>query len=183
MSRPWKSVPSGVAALPPSIQNGGAKMPAPLTGNVGSYGAMRSAKTATRIRPPRMTTAGSGASRAALMTALSLPSDCSRASGVCPAMVAIVTYLVSRVLGSPREPDSWVDEGVEDVHDQVDRDDHEAGHDHDALHEREVPLEDALVEQAADARPREDHLDDDGGVDHHDHVHAGQREDRDERVL
>src|SRR5206468_8824869 len=83
------------------------------------------------------------------------------ATALCAAMVAIVTL--------PREPDSRVDESVEDVHDQVDADDHEAGHDHDALHEREVALEDALVEQAADARPREDHLDDDGGVDHHDH--------------
>ncbi len=69
MSRPWKSVPSGVATLPPSIQNGGANISAPFTGSVGSYGAMRSARSATRIRPPRMTTAASGASRTALTTA------------------------------------------------------------------------------------------------------------------
>src|SRR5438046_9877003 len=123
MSRPWKSVPSGVAALPPSIQNGGSNTFAPLTGNVGSYGAMRSAKTATRIRPPRMTTASSGASRAALMTALSLLAGCSRASGVCPAIVAIVlSTACAGVLGSSREPDSRVDEGVEYVHEQVHRD-------------------------------------------------------------
>src|SRR5947207_2733755 len=128
MSRPWKSVPSGVAALPPSIQNGGSNTFAPLTGNVGSYGAMRSAKTATRIKPPRMTTASRGASRATLTMVLSVLSA-PRASGRSPAMVAIVIYLVSRVLGSPREPDSRVDERVEDVHDQVDRDDHEARHD------------------------------------------------------
>src|SRR5439155_16529185 len=136
---------------------------------------MRSAKMATKSRPPRMTTAISGASRAALMTALSRLAAVPGATALCAAMVAIVTL--------PREPDSRVDESVEDVHDQVDADDHEAGHDHDALHEREVALEDALVEQAADARPREDHLDDDGGVDHHDHVDAGQREDRDQCVL
>src|SRR5712692_3297376 len=175
MSRPWKSVPSGVVQLPPSIQNGGSNTFAPFTGSVGSCGAMRSAKIATSIRPPRMTTGTSGASRAALMTAPSLLPARPRAPAVRVAIVAIAHL--------PREPDSRVDEGVEDVHDQVDHDDHDAGHDHDALHEREVALEDALVEQAADARPREDHLDDDGGVDHHDHVDAGQREDRDERVL
>src|SRR2546425_5570635 len=174
-SRLWKSVPSNVVVRPPSIQKGGSKTFAPFTGSVGSCGAMRSAKIATSIRPPRMTTGTSGASRAALMTAPSLLPARPRATAVRVVIVAI-DHL-------PREPDSRVDEGVEDVHDQVDHDDHEAGHDHDALHERKVPLEDALVEQAADARPREDHLDDDGGVDHHDHVDAGQCEDRDERVL
>src|SRR6266536_3528455 len=163
MSRPWKSVPSGVVALPPSIQNGGSKTFAPATGSVGSCGAMRSAKMARSSRPPRITTATSGAPRAALATGLSV------------AMVAIAHL--------PREPDPGGDECVEDVHDQVDRDDHEAGHDHDALHQREVALEDALVEQAAEARPRKDLLDDDGGVHHHDQVDAGQGEDWDERVL
>src|SRR5437899_2755947 len=192
MSRPWKSVPSSVVARPPSIQNGGSNTFAPCTGSVGSCGAMRSAKIATSMRPPRMTMAACGASRTALITDLSLPAAArSEASRVFAGIVAIVTYLVSRTLGSlmswflgsSREPDSRVDKGVEDVHDQVDPDDHEARHDHDALHERKVPLEDAFVEQAADAGPREDYLDDDGGVDHHDHVDAGQREDRDERVL
>src|ERR1041384_7031535 len=136
---------------------------------------MKSARIAMSIRPPRMMIATSGAWRAALTTAWSLLAVLPRATAVWVAMVAIVHL--------PREPDSRIDEGVEDIHDQVDPDDHEAGHDHHALHEREVALEDALVEQAADARPREDHLDDDRGVDHDDHVDAGQREDRDERVL
>ena len=51
MSRLWKSVPSGVAKLPPSIQNGGANISAPFTGNVGSYGAMKSAKTRHEAEP------------------------------------------------------------------------------------------------------------------------------------
>src|SRR5207245_4987159 len=179
MSRPWKSVPSSVVARPPSIQNGGSNTFAPCTGSVGSCGAMRSAKIATSMRPPRMTMAACGASRTVLITDLSLPAAVrSEASRVCAGIVAIVTYL-----DSSREPDSRVDEGVENVYDQVDPHDHEAGHDHDALHQREVPLEDALVEETPDAGPREDHLDDDGGVDHHHHVDTGQREDRDERVL
>src|SRR5262249_24077696 len=136
---------------------------------------MKSARIATSIRPPRMMIAASGAWRAALTTAWSLLAVPAGATAVGVVMVAIVRL--------PREPDSRIDEGVEDVHDQVDPDDHEAGHDHHALHQREVALEDALVEQAADAGPREDHVDDDGGVDHHDQVDAGQREDRDERVL
>src|SRR2546422_5466113 len=152
---------------------------APCTGSIGSCGAMRSAKIATSMRPPRMTMAACGAPRTVLITDLSLPAAVrSEASRVCAGIVAIVTSL-----DSSREPDSRVDEGVENVYDQVDPHNHDAGHDHDTLHEREVALEDALVEEATDARPREDHLDDDGGVDHHDHVDAGQREDRDERVL
>src|SRR5262245_51953982 len=184
MSRPWKSVPSGVARLPPSIQNGGLNISASLTGSVGSYGAMRSASRATRTSPPRMTSGVSGASRAALTSAASLPGlvrpTASRGSA---GMVAIAIYLVSPRLGSPREPDARVDERIENVHDEIDRDDHEASHDHHALYQREVALEDALVQEPADARPGEDDLDDDGGVHHHHQVDAGQREHRDQRVL
>src|SRR5438093_10698428 len=141
MSRPRKSVPSGVIELPPSIHRGGSNTLAPFTGSVGSWGAMRSAKIATSTRPPRMTTASTGASAAALTAVPSRPAAGGRGSGRSPARVAIVSL--------PRQPDPGIDQGVEDVHDQVDADDHEAGHDHDALHEREVALEDALVEQAA----------------------------------
>src|SRR6266581_8775960 len=126
---------------------------------------MRSARSAMRTRPPRMTRGASGASRAALMSTPSRPGVARpTASRGSAGMVAIVTYLVSRCPGSPRESDSGVDECVKNVHRQVDQDDHETGHDHDALHQREIALEDALVEQTADARPGEDDLDDDGGV-------------------
>src|ERR671924_2230463 len=135
---------------------------------------MRSARTATSTRPPRMTTASSGASRAALTAVANRPAAGGRANGLSPAMVAMPL---------PRQPDARIDDRVGDVDHEVDADDHEAGHDDHALDEREVALEDALVEQPADARPREDHLDDDRGVDHDHQVDAGQREDRDERVL
>src|SRR2546428_13118620 len=178
MSRPWKSVPSSVVARPPSIQNGGSNPFAPCTGSIGSCGAMRSAKTATSMRPPRMTMAACGASRSVLITDLSLPAAVrSEASRVCAGIVAIVTYL-----DSSREPDSRVDEGVENVYDQVDPHDHEAGHDHDALHQREVPLEDALVEEAPDPGPHQHHLDDDSDCNHHDQDDPGQREDREQHV-
>src|SRR5205823_5614648 len=76
-----------------------------------------------------------------------------------------------------------IDVGVEDVDRQVDQDDHDAGLHHDALHQREVALEDALVEEPADAGPGEDHFDDDRGVDHHDKIDPGQGQDRDQCVL
>src|SRR6185295_3468081 len=119
MSRPRKSVPRGVTELPPSIQRGGSNTLAPLTGSVGSWGAMRSAKIASI-----------GASPSVVRAAASRPVAGGRARGRSPAMVAIVR--------SARQPDPRVDQGVEDVHDQVDPDDHDAGHDHHALHEREV---------------------------------------------
>src|SRR5215475_109185 len=129
------------------------------------------------MSPPRMTTAISGASRAALRTAPSRPDAVRRdTSRVFAGIVAIAPT-------SSRESDPRIDEGVEDVHEEIDPDDHEPRHDDDALHQGKVALEDAFVEQAADARPREDDLDDDGGVDHHDHVDAGQGEDRNEGVL
>src|SRR5579884_732986 len=81
------------------------------------------------------------------------------------------------------QADAGVDVGVEDVDEQVDADDHDAGLHDDALHKRKIALENAFVEQAADARPGEDDLDDDGGVDHHDEVDAGQGQHRDQRVL
>src|SRR5205823_3618190 len=52
------------------------------------------------------------------------------------ALGAMRRVCVSRHRHLPREPDSRVDEGVQDVHDQVDPDDHEARHHHDALLER-----------------------------------------------
>src|SRR5207249_10156891 len=41
------------------------------------------------------------------------------------------------------------------VYDQVDADDHEAGHDHDVLHQWKVALEDALVEQRSEEHTSE----------------------------
>src|SRR5262250_2252765 len=134
MSRPWKSVPSGVPRLPPSIQKGGANIGASFTGNVGSYGARRSASSATRISPPRMATGARGASRVSLTIARSAP-DVARRDGnrESAGMVAIAICPTSRRSDSSREADSRVDEGVHDVHEEIDPDDHEARHDDHAL--------------------------------------------------
>src|SRR5258705_12880731 len=81
------------------------------------------------------------------------------------------------------QPDAWVDVGVEDVDQKVHEYDHDASEHNDALYEREIALEDALVEQPPDAGPGEDHLDDDGGVHHHDQVDTDQRQYRHQRIL
>src|SRR6185437_7065040 len=72
------------------------------------------------------------------------------------------------------EPDAWIDIGVEDVDEEIDQHDHDPGFHHDALHKREVTLEDSLVQQPADAGPGEDHLDDHRCVQHHYKVDSGQ---------
>src|ERR1051326_5879773 len=76
-----------------------------------------------------------------------------------------------------------VDIGVEDVDQEVDDDDHHPGFHDDAPHQREIALEDPLVQEPSDAGPGKDDFDDDGGVQHDDKVDPGQGEDRDQRVL
>src|SRR5260370_13587925 len=98
-----------------------------------------------------------------------------RTTSLCSVTKAI-TYL-------PGQPEAGVDIGVEDVDDQVDHHDHNAGLHDDSLHEREVALKNALVQEPADARPGKDHLDDHRRVEHDDEVYAGQGEHRNERVL
>src|SRR5690348_16200769 len=83
----------------------------------------------------------------------------------------------------PCKPDTWIDVGVEDVDNQIDQHEHDPGFHDDALHKREVALENALVEQPSDARPGEDDLYYHCGVDHHDEIDAGQSQHRDQRVL
>src|SRR5436190_2190677 len=83
----------------------------------------------------------------------------------------------------PGQADAGVDVGVEDVDRQVDDHDHDAGLHHNALYQREIALEDTLVEEPADAGPGEDDLDDHRGVDHHHEVDAGQAQHRDQRVF
>src|SRR5262249_62262104 len=78
------------------------------------------------------------------------------------AVARSVTYAMQHLCG---QADAGVDIGVENVDRQVDHDDHDPRLHDDALHEREIALEDALVEQPADAGPGEDDLDDNCGVD------------------
>src|SRR5436190_14261179 len=58
-------------------------------------------------------------------------------------------------------PHARVEEGVDDVHDQVQQDDEERAHEHRALDGVEVALLDGVVGQAADAGDVEDRLGED----------------------
>src|SRR6266545_7420857 len=97
------------------------------------------------------------------------------------ARLPFMAYPVHR--GSLVIADPRVDDGVEDVHEQVDDHDHGAAEEHGRLDDREVAEGDAFVEEPADAGPREDRLHHHRDVDHDDEVDPGQRQDRDERVL
>src|SRR5437870_11173804 len=85
--------------------------------------------------------------------------------------VSSMVEIMAHLLG---QANSWIDVGVEDVDDQVDHHDHDPGLHDDPLHEREIALEDPLVEQPADPGPGKDHLDDYRRIDHDDEVDAGQ---------
>src|SRR5690242_18086364 len=125
---------------------------------------MKSANTAASTNGTRMSSGRSGNSRTQRRARLG-----ARTSITCGAVVVAMASLSG-------EPDAWVDVGVEDVDQQVHEHDHDAGEHDNALHKREIALEDALEQQPADAGPGEYHLDDDGGVHHHDQVDARQRQ-------
>ena len=66
---------------------------ASFTGNVGSYGARRSASSATRISPPRMATGARGASRVSLTIARSAPDVARRDGNRESAGMVAIAYL------------------------------------------------------------------------------------------
>src|SRR5215468_7919289 len=81
------------------------------------------------------------------------------------------------------QPDAGIDVSVEDVDQEIDEHNHDAGQYDNALHEWKIPLKDTLKQQSADARPCEHHLDDDRGVHHHHQIDSRQRQYRYQRVL
>src|SRR6266851_2956444 len=64
-----------------------------------------------------------------------------------------------------REPDARIEDGVTEVDQQADGDDHGRDQQHQRLHDRVIAPEDGVDRQTADARPGEDDLDDDGATD------------------
>src|SRR5712692_11947620 len=132
---------------------------------------MKSANTAASVNGTRMSRGRSGKSRTHRRTWLGAWTSNTRGAAVVD---------MASLSG---QPDAWVDVGVKDVDQQVHEHDHDAGEHDNALHEGEIALEDALVQQATNARPGKDHLDDDGGVDHDDQVDARQRQHRHQGIL
>src|SRR5438046_1854802 len=163
-SRPTWSVPSRCAVLPPCCQAGGRKR-SPSSPTWGSWGAMKSAKIASRASVPRMTMGKAGR-----------PSRRERKEARRQATVSAAARL-------PFITDPRVDDGVQEVHREVDGHDHRAAENDRRLHDGEVAERDALVEQPAHPRPREHGLHHHGDVDHQYQVDTGQRQHGNQRVL
>src|SRR6516165_830950 len=123
---------------------------------------MKLANTAIRMNGTRIVSGTSGNSRA---KPNQRPPTLANSCGVTTAAGARLCSMstMSHLFG---QANARVDVGVEDVDDQIDRDDHDAGQQHDPLHQREIALKDSLIEQPADPRPGKDHLDDHACVDH-----------------
>src|SRR5690348_8025316 len=79
------------------------------------------------------------------------------------------------------EPHAWVEEGVDDVHDQAEQDDEEGAHEDRALHGRQVALLDGVVGEAPDAGDVEDGLGEDRAAQQDAEVEAEDRDDRRDR--
>src|SRR5688572_29632130 len=149
-SRPMWSVPSRNSMLPPADQAGGLKR-WPREPISGLWGAMKSARAATTTRVTRMPIGTHGS------PSVLARRDASRKPSVIEGIGAAGAGLT--LIADPR-----VDDRVQDIDDQVDDDDHGAAQQDGGLHDREVAEGDALVEQPADARPREDGLHHHGDV-------------------
>src|SRR5947209_14332704 len=76
-----------------------------------------------------------------------------------------------------------IDHGIENIDQQVHRNDHGAAQEDDGLDHGKIPESDSLVEQPPDAGPGEHGLYDHRHVDHDHQVDSRQRQHRDEGVL
>src|SRR5260370_23120503 len=75
-----------------------------------------------------------------------------------------------------------VEDSVQDVREQVSRDDEQRGKERHAHHGRVVVLERSLERELADAGPPENYLDDKAAAHQAGQLEADQRDERDERV-
>src|SRR6516165_5737868 len=141
---------------------------------------MKLAKTAMKMNGTRIASGTSGNSLASL---IQRPPTLANSCGATTAAGARVGSRMSTIFHLFGEANAWVDVGVEDVDDQVDRDDHDPGQQHDPLHQGKIPLEDPFVKQPADPRPSKDHLDDYRRVDHDHEVDTSQSQHWDQRIL
>src|SRR5438552_2317941 len=76
-----------------------------------------------------------------------------------------------------------VEPAIEDVHEQIDQDEHDGDEQHAALHDRVVTLEDGRDGKAPHTRPREDGLGDDGAAQEKAVLEPDHRDHGDQRVL
>src|SRR4029077_21202112 len=81
-----------------------------------------------------------------------------------------------------REPDPWIDHGVEEVHGEIDEHEDQREDEDARLDDGEVAARNGLDDEASEPRPREDGLDHDGAAEHEAHGQTGDGEERDGRV-
>ena len=75
----------------------------------------------------------------------------------------------------------WVESGVEQIDEEVDQHEADGDDDHDALDDEEVLLEDGGPDLRAEARQREDRLDDEGAADERRRLQAEDGQQRERR--
>src|SRR5690242_8690321 len=78
--------------------------------------------------------------------------------GTSAITAVVVKSVVSTMAHLSGNANAGVDVRVEQIDNQVDQHDHDAGLHDDPLHEREIALEDPLIKQPADAGPGKDHF-------------------------
>src|SRR6476660_6027339 len=83
--------------------------------------------------------------------------------------------------GTELIPHTGVEERVDDVHDQVEKDDEERAHEHRALHDVQVALLDRVEGEAADPGDVEDGLREDRAAEQDAEVEAEDGDDRGDR--
>src|SRR5215212_7429989 len=175
-SRPSESVPSRCPAVP-----GGANVAAKSVWS-GAYGASTGANTATRTATTRTTrpVSASGARSSRRSTRLRRGALTPVGGRSATAASTVVMLAPSRRFSG--DADAWVDDRVEQVHEQVDDDVRRRRHQHDSLDHRVVALEDRVDRQLAEAGQTEDPFGDDGAGDQRAELQADDRDDDDQAV-
>src|SRR5215471_17175332 len=79
--------------------------------------------------------------------------------------------------------DARIEEAIDEIDEEVDRDEQQGRDEHGALHDRLAAVVDRLDREAADARPREHRLGDDGAAEQGAELEPGNRDDRQGGVL
>src|SRR5216683_8184083 len=101
--------------------------------------------------------------------------------------VSIVPITVRRLARSRRKSsrirDPWIQDGVQQVHDQVDQNEADGDDQHGALYDWIVAAINAVQQESADAGQGEHLLDDHGATEQVTDLQSTQGDDRDERVL
>src|ERR1700730_18054108 len=101
----------------------------------------------------RMASGSTGNCPAQLIERPPTPANSRGATATSVTFVSSMAETMAHLLG---QANAWIDVGVEDVDDQIGRDEHGPGFHVDGLDEREFALQEPLVQKPADAGPGKD---------------------------